>query len=439
MKLKSDVIALVFMAFSLAAAAFALGAASYHYNTFPHPQIAEAVQSWRDLLIRFDIRRAWYYFATDETKPAIIHDRDAMVPGLTLINGPVAGKKLAVRVVESDGSQVHQWNLDWFRTWPDPKHVPEHMIPKIQPGANIQGVVLMDNGDIVFNFESLGLVRLNACSEIVWKLDYRTHHSVHLDESGNLWVSGKITETEKIAKYSNHKPPFENTTLLEVSPDGRILREIPVLDLLLQNGLQGLMYMSTLVNNTTVVGGDTLHLNDIETFPSNLAPGAFARGDVMISLRNINAVMVFEIESGRLKFMTIGRFLRQHDPDFIDGNTISIFDNNNLAPESKGHYSRIITVTAPDDRVAVDFAGSDDFPFFTDVIGNHQRLPNGGILISETRRGRAFEVDGTGKVVWEYFNLVEDKTLALINDAQRLAPRFDQAFFKAAARRCGGQ
>src|SRR5207247_1345506 len=150
-------------------------------------------------------------------------------------------------------------------------------------------------------------------------------------------------------------------TVVEVSPDGRLLSERSVFDVLLANGLRGLLHMASGNNPSTMVSGDTLHLNDVETFPSSMSPGIFQPGDVMISLRNISAIVVFDPHTLRIRFMTIGRTLRQHDPDFVDGNTISVFDNNDLAamgqqavgqdlagilvhPSSQGYYSRIVTI-----------------------------------------------------------------------------------------------
>jgi hypothetical protein len=251
-----------------------------------------------------------------------------------------------------------------------------------------------------------------------------------------MWVSGQITETERISKYPNHVPPFENFFVLEVSPDGRILQQISIFDVLIQNGLQGLMNMQTPANEVTKVDGDTLHLNDVETFPSTLAPGVFTRGDIMISLRNINAIFVFDPVSGRIKFKDIGRVIRQHDPDFIDGNQISIFDNNNLAPDNADRFSRIAISSATDGMIDTAYSGSEANPFFTSIIGNHQWLANGNLLVTSSRQGYAFEVDKAGKIVWQFFNLVGENTLGLLNDTQRLAPSFDTGFFKSIAHEC---
>jgi hypothetical protein len=185
------------------------------------------------------------------------------------------------------------------------------------------------------------------------------------------------------------------------------------------------------------VSGDTLHLNDVEIFPSHLQPGVFTKGDVMISLRDINAVMVFNPDTLKIKYLSIGKVVRQHDPDFIDGDSISIFDNNTVAPESQSPQSRIVVLSTMNEQVQVIYPGSDKQPFFTAIMGKHQWLPNGNMLITESVKGRAFEIDPEGELVWEYFNVVDKGLLAMVDEAQRLPSFFTQAFFKEGRRACG--
>ena len=223
-----------------------------------------------------------------------------------------------------------------------------------------------------------------------------------------------------------------------------MVRELPVADLLLENGLGGLLYMASTVNRNTTVTGDTLHLNDVEVFPSSMATGVFSPGDVMISLRNINALIVFDPDTRRVKFQSVGAVLRQHDPDFVDGNTISVFDNNNLAlwgkgettPDAAGHHSRVVRISAATNKTDVLFSGSAAEPFFTDIMGSHQPLPGGHLLLVESIAGRVVEVDAAGAVVWEYLNLVGNGLVAAVGDALWLPPQFDRAFFARAASTC---
>jgi hypothetical protein len=345
----------------------------------------------------------------------------------------------SLRVVDARGRIVHAWRLNWSDLWPNPTHVAAKDLPK---SPVVHGVLLMPNGDVVLNFDAAGMLRVDACGNVVWRLPYRTHHSLSLDDQGNIWAPGLVDHLEAVARFPNYKPPFTEYTIVQVSPDGHILNELSVLDLLLQNGLAGLSHMSTLDERSTVVSGDTLHLNDVEVFPSSLAPGVFQSGDVMISLRNINTIIVFDPRTRKIKFMTVGHVLRQHDPDFVDGNTISVFDDNNLAdwtggkPDPAGHYSRIIRISAKDEAVTVRYQGTTAHPFFTDVLGDHQLLPNGNILITESVPGRVFEVDAAGRIVWEYFNIVDAGVVGLVANATRLPAQFDASFFSRVSAAC---
>lgn len=277
------------------------------------------------------------------------------------------------------------------------------------------------------------MVRLNPCGEVVWRLPYRTHHSIYVDERGHIWAPGLVTQLSRMSRVPNYVPPFEDYTIVEVSPDGRILTQLSVFDLLHENGLSGLLHLSSTVNTSTRVTGDTLHLNDVEIFRASLHAGVFEKGDMMISLRNINAVLVFGASTRRLKFMTIGRVFRQHDPDFVDGNTISIFDNNTLPQR----HSRIVTISARGNgEPKVRFAGNAERPFRTNTMGKHQNLANGNVLVVEAVRGHVFEIDADGKVVWQFSNIVEKGLLGLITDATRLQSEFDASFFERARSTC---
>jgi arylsulfotransferase ASST len=437
--IKTDALPKALFAVSAAVLIFGYGAVADHYRLFPFRLIVEAKAALLELT-----ERPWYLGDSEESQPVRVLAADAIAPGLTMINGMALDGTTLLTVVDANGRTIHSWRLSWANLWPHPTHVAAADIPT--PPV-VHGVLLMPNGDVVLNFDAVGMLRVNQCGKVVWRLPYRTHHSLSLDDQGNIWAPGLVWRREKVARFPNYEPPFSDYTIVEVSPDGRIVRELSVLDVLLQNGLTGLLHMSTLDERSTVVSGDTLHLNDVEIFPSSLTPGVFEAGDVMISLRNINTILVFDPSTLRIKFMTVGHVLRQHDPDFVDGNTISVFDDNNLAdwtdgkPDPAGNYSRIIAISAKDESVTVRYQGTKDHPFFTDVLGDHQRLPNGNVLITESMPGRVFEVDADGRIVWEYFNILRPGVVGLVANAVRLPPQFDSSFFSRASAACnaGGQ
>ena len=181
------------------------------------------------------------------------------------------------------------------------------------------------------------------------------------------------------------------------------------------------------------MSGDTLHMNDAEVFPRSLAPGLFRPGDVMISLRNINMVLVFDPATGKARHIFNGPFIRQHDPDFVDGDSISVFDNYSQTRETPQQRSRILQLYADGRPARILFEGSKAHPFFSNIMGKHQALANGNRLLTEAANGRALEINAAGNPVWEYRNFVHTGVVGLMDEAQRL-PRFMNPEFCAKAR-----
>ncbi|WP_186375864.1 arylsulfotransferase family protein [Hyella patelloides] len=416
---------------------FNVGYLVREFQFFPHQFYNEAAKGWEKIRERNSEKLPWYYIRLNKLPFEVDSNSAKTSEGLTLVTKMAADRQIVVEIIDIEGNIVHKWDIDWFEIWPDAQHLPENDIPKEKPGTNIHGAVVMENGDLVFNFEYLGLVRIDRKGEVVWRLPYQTHHSIHKHDDGNLWVSGSRYHTRRNSRFPHLIPPFYEETILEVSPEGEILREWSVADILQKNGYTGLLYQGTLNNESTQIKGDglilgnsdILHLNDVEPFSSKLEEGFFKQGDVLVSLRNINTVFVFNIESEKIKFISIGQVVRQHDPDFIDGNSFSVFDNNNIsAVEANLRQSRILIMSAKENTTDVFFEGTVEKPFFTNVMGKHQWQPNGNLLITESKAGRGFEIDRQGEVVWQYINYVDEGVVGIVGEVQRLPSEYTYLF-----------
>lgn len=379
----------------------------------------------------------WYYQKSKQDHVLAFLNPDLAQSGLNKIVVVDKNNKLAVKIIDLNGELVHRWELDWFSLWPDAAHLESFEKPKSPPGTHIHGAQILGNGDLLFNFEHLGLMRVDACGNPVWRLPYRTHHSIEGDGRGNFWVPAQKYHFGFSENYPNLKAPrFVDPLIVKVSPQGEIISEFSLLDVLQENQLQGLLYQSTFFNFDKSVDEDFLHLNDVEMFPEYLEEGFFKRGDLLISLRDVNAILVIEEKTLRVKYSSIGKYLRQHDPDFIDGNRFSVFDNNDLGSPGKGKFSRIFIEDARNGEREIVFSGSEEQPFYSQIMGKHQWLDNGNLLISESMSGRAFEITPKGEVVWDYYNLVNKKQVGILEEAERLPEKFDLAFFEAAQLRC---
>lgn len=411
--------------FTASAVALALGygVLAGMLGWFPSGLFARALEGYSALRRAPGSEGEWYRKSVRHPGPPPIANSGHAQPGLNLVTR-IGKDTLEAVVIDLDGKEVHRWSPDWFALWPEAKHVPERLQPRSRPGTHIDGALLLDNGDLVFHFEHLGMVRIDEHDRVVWKLPYQTHHSITQGDDGTLWVCGQKERTAPLPGFPNLVPPFVEDTILQVAPEGRIVREWSVLELLRKNGREGLLCLASLDNFSTAAAGDITHLNHVEPFPARLPPGEFGPGSVLVSLRNINTVFVFDAATDRVQFLSTGQFVRQHDPHFVDGNTLSVFDNHNLGPHDPQPQSRIMLLHAPDQAVKTYFQGTAEHPFYTPILGRHQWLPNGHLLITDSCNGRAFELDRNLQVVWWYIHYVEPGVVGAVEQVTRVPNRF---------------
>jgi hypothetical protein len=167
--------------------------------------------------------------------------------------------------------------------------------------------------------------------------------------------------------------------------------------------------------------GDVTHLNDIELLSPEMAAAfpQFEAGDVMISLRNLNTVLVYDPKTKKIKWHQGGPFVWQHDPDFLASGKISIFDNrtsNDMGAVLGG--SRILELDPLSGSVNEIYAPGASI-FFTPILGKQQQLDNGNYLVTEGTQGRVFEIDRTGKLVWEFTNYWDEDEIVWIEEGTR--------------------
>lgn len=351
-------------------------------------------------------------------------------PGVTLLTG-MFEKEVGAVLVSLDGKVLHRWPIRFDQIWGDASHVEPEELPLNNWDSMIHGMVLYKNGDIVFNLSDLGLVRLDRCGDVLWRLPYRTHHSAVADDAGNLWVAGlKGTRTVADPRFPGLDPPYRDETILQVSPeDGQILREISLLEVIYRSRYEGVLFPNglDLPNPPGWDAPDPLHLNHVEVLSAELAPAfpLFKAGDILVSLRNLNLVMVIDGRTLEIKWSQTGPWVRQHEPHFLPNGQISVFDNRRLpnaqpwAKDRPRFASRILSIDPRTDRVTVLFEGSKTLPFYTEQLGKEQFLANGNILLTEARAGRALEVTPAGEAAWWFVNRYDAKGIAKISQATR--------------------
>ena len=338
-------------------------------------------------------------------------DVEKVSPGVTFLTG-FFEQSNGMRLIDLDGKVLHEWKVSFNETWPDATHVPRQYHDW---DLQIHGAALYPNGDIVFNFQYAGLAKIDSCSRVIWKMPAQTHHSVFIAENGNLWVPSRKLRREAAPEYPFVPTPYQDEYILELSPDGEVIDEISLIGAIVESGYSALLF----ANGTheprigLPLDGDFTHLNDVELLSEEDAKAfpMFETGDILLSLRNLNLIMVIDAQDHTMKWSMTGPFNRQHDPDFVNTGHISVFDNRRGNADGG---SRIIEIDPQSRNVFEVFTGTSKYPFYTAVMGDHQQLPNGNMLITESEEGHVIEVSDQGEIVWSYANHWDDEFVALV-------------------------
>jgi hypothetical protein len=168
---------------------------------------------------------------------------------------------------------------------------------------------------------------------------------------------------------------------------------------------------------------DYVHLNDIEELPVEFEDAfpSFDAGDLLVSLREPNMTMVINPKTEIVKWYQVGPWIQQHDTDFQENGTITLFDN-----AVDGTYdgrifggSKIISIDPMSRETKVLYKSRENELVYTRFQGDHQLLKNGNILITETDSGRIIEVDMNGYIVWEYINRYSVEEVYRVGDSIR--------------------
>lgn len=404
---------------------FALGVAVAKFEIFPYAILAGA---WSAAL---DWRENWRAYVRERPDQLIESARfegdgvTAYVPnkasaGVTLITGFWNGQH-SITLVDLNGTYLHEWRVSFNNIWPAAPHLDD------QPhdwDTYIHGMLLYPNGDVVFNFDYHGLVKIDKCGDVIWQMAEKAHHSIDADDNGDLWIGVRRRTTEPRADPPKLSAPFLEEFIVKVSSDGEVLQEISLMDVIAKSQYEAVLF-SDGQDSVSRWGDDAdveMHMNEIEVLGAAQAESfpLFEEGDIMVSLRNLNWIAIIDPDTELIKWSMVGPYLRQHDPDFLENGKISVFDNRR--DEAQGAMlggSRILELDPVTQDVSTLYESDGSNFFYTKGLGKHQHLPNGNLLITEGQAGRAFEITPEGEVVWSYINRWDEDEVAWIQEATR--------------------
>ncbi|MGQ0635081.1 MAG: arylsulfotransferase family protein [Planctomycetaceae bacterium] len=343
-------------------------------------------------------------------------------------------------LMDRKGNVKHYWAYD-PNIW---AHLPNARMAW-NAGAYPVGAHLYPDGGLLVSFQALnffpygvGLARYDRQSKLLWHKVLHSHHWCHVAEDGRIFVPahrivrGTVPIGATAGRIESRQNAVYQDLILILTAEGDVIDEIPVLEALCRSGWEGLIWHWKEPEYTEVVDAhDPVHLNDVRVATSEDAsrvPGT-SPGDVLVSLRNLNAIGILDPKTRQFTRMSAGASVHQHSPRFFEDGVL-VFDNHGGAKQHGG--SRLVKIDLDGHRPITMFPTTEK-PVPQPELLRKFHSPRGGhldihrdrrrVLVVLMESGAIWEIDfESGKVVWEYVYVqpVQDRPNASDNGRRNI-------------------
>ena len=306
-------------------------------------------------------------------------------------SGPVSG---VVELIDLDRRKiVHSWKPRVFAA--DQLHV-------------------LPDGSLITGGGSMPVVRMDACSNVVWEQPLRAHHSYERGVDGNFWSPWYVVPNT----LPHMNPDFVEDGFIRFSPAGEVLSRITLSGALMRAGHGHLLY-----GLAAHAYGNPFHMNDVEPV---LQDGPFwRRGDLFVSLRGSSVVLLYRPATDEVLWLQAGPWWLQHDVDVVSGSEISVYSNNAFRDEDGNER-----VWGANEVYVHDFATGETRSPWREAMQRHDVrtwrrggatvFGDGSVMLEETDFGRILMLSPDGEEVWSYVNRASDGAVYLIRSSRWL-------------------
>ena len=320
-------------------------------------------------------------------------------------------------LIDMQGNVVHKW------------------VRKLPEEALWQHIEMCKNGDLLVVSKDRKLMRLDWDSKVKWQKKMRANHDVSVDEDGTIYA---LSREDRLVFWHGIPVPILSDCVVVLSAYGEVKNKIHLYELVkehfslnmivkihkkifspveLSRILANMVYRNYIFKNSSIF--DIMHTNSIEIIDRDIE-GFGMKGDWLISIRGLDLVGVIDPTKEELVWAWgPGELKEQHHPTLLKNGNVLIFDNR---PDKKS--SRIVELNPLGRKIEWEYKSDPPEEFFSRRRGSSQRLPNGNTLITESDKGRVFEITKEGKVVWEFYNPdvnTRKKTRAIIYRLMRIS------------------
>jgi hypothetical protein len=304
----------------------------------------------------------------------------------------------AALLIDMEGRVLHEWTV------------------KTQKDDTWNHIEICSNGDLLAIVKDKTLIRIDWNSNIRWIKKMRFHHDISIWENRDIY---SLIRRDRLVFRSGFPYPILEDVIVVLSPEGKLKKSIPIYNIvkdeipeekfkkiylylsdpyILKKMRHYKKYRGYFLRMDTAF--DIFHTNTVDVIPINIR-NVCSKGDLLVSVRELDLIVIIDQKSEKLIWKWgAGELDKPHHPVVLENGNILIFDNG----YEKNEYSRIIELDPLKKEIVWEYTGNSREIFFSGRSGGNQRLPNGNTLITESDKGRVFEVTGDKEIVWEFYN-----------------------------------
>lgn len=329
-------------------------------------------------------------------------DPERSAPGVNLYT---SGHGPEAVLMDMEGRPIHRWRLPFERAFPEAAPTTDT--------AFFRRARLLPDGRLLALYQTGGVVFLDRESHLLGRCPGNFYNDFFVSGDGRIWTLGKAVATGSDAPERLD----DSLVLLRFRGAGEDCREARRISL--TRAFERSPFAALL--EPMAPAGDVLHANAVAELDGSLAHRSplFARGNLLVSLREIDVVAIVDPEEERVVWARRGPWDAQHDPSLLESGRILLFDNRGR----EGH-SRLLEIDPLTDDLAWTWEADPPATFSSSLAGTVDRLPDGNTLVTESVPGRAFELDPEGRIVWEFRTPHragrDDSLVAMLFEVQRL-------------------
>lgn len=330
------------------------------------------------------LRSLPYLGFTDQPVPreetgTVVFDSVRSYPGYNLYEVP---EMAMAELVDARGRLLHRWQ---------------------GPAGVWARCVLLPNGDLLVVGRTTPreryVARLAWDGSVRWQRDLPSHHDIGVTPDGRLMVLVMQARDDITEGFL-----VRDDLVAILAQDGTVVDYRSLYDMM--SGQPDRFTFQTVKPRGRSI--DLFHANSVRWMTHANLWGrhpVYARGNIIVCSRHQNTVAVLDWDRRELVWAWgQGEISGPHDAAVLENGHFLIFDNG----LGRG-WSRVIELDPLTKRIVWEYHAPVPGDFNTEGRGASQRLPNGNTLITDSGRGRGFEVTPDGEVVWEYFNPHRDE------------------------------